>query len=185
MRRLCALALLVLALWLSGCVSGPQPYLDAPQKTVQEKQTDGVECQALAAQAATGAGSWSRDRAVRSAFYDNAREQYLAQCLQGRGWAWQSAPSAPIELTIRPAAAVRPADYDRMRYCQQEVLWFLRYYGGPRDGGDNPVWQRIWHVYLAEHGLAIEPAPTQAQIQLVIDRDLAARHQSLNWEACL
>jgi hypothetical protein len=88
-----SLIMLMLLLCVGGCAMGPQPYLDAPHKTLSERQTDAVECQALAAQAATGAGAWSRDRAIRAAIYDNARDQYLAQCLQGRGWTGQNSVS--------------------------------------------------------------------------------------------
>jgi hypothetical protein len=72
---------------LAGCVTASRPSLDA-MKPLEEKQRDVVECQALAAQAATGTGEWSSDRAVRSALYTNARDQYLALCLQSRGWRW-------------------------------------------------------------------------------------------------
>jgi hypothetical protein len=87
MSRL-ALMTLCLAL-LAGCALGPQPSLDAPRKPLAARQADAVECQALAAQAAAGAEVWSRNPAMRAALTDNAREQYLAKCLQGRGWIWQ------------------------------------------------------------------------------------------------
>jgi hypothetical protein len=74
---------------LTGCVTAPRPSLDA-QKPLEDKQRDVVECQALAAQAATGAGGWASNRAVRSAFYDHARDQYLAMCLESRGWRWST-----------------------------------------------------------------------------------------------
>jgi hypothetical protein len=97
MSRL-ALMTLCLAL-LAGCALGPQPSLDAPRKPLAARQADAVECQALAAQAAAWAGVWSRPPVMRATLADNAREQYLAKCLQGRGWTWQH----PVTQEQEPA----------------------------------------------------------------------------------
>ena len=97
MSRL-ALMTLCLAL-LAGCTTGPQPSLAPPRKPLAVRQADVAECQALAAQAAAGAAVWSRNPAMRAALTDNAREQYLAKCLQGRGWTWQP----PVTQEREPA----------------------------------------------------------------------------------
>jgi hypothetical protein len=81
------LLVLTLLLMCTACAIGPQPYLNAA-KPPMERQQDIVACQAIAAQSAAGTGSWSRDPAIRAAINENARENYLAQCLQSRGWSW-------------------------------------------------------------------------------------------------
>jgi outer membrane biogenesis lipoprotein LolB len=82
------LALLLAMLLLTACAMGPQPYLDT-SKPSDARQRDLVECQAIAAQSAQGQGAWFSDPAMRAATFANARDTYLAQCLQSRGWSWQ------------------------------------------------------------------------------------------------
>lgn len=82
--------LLMLLLGLLGCAAGPQPFLDASQKPVEIRHQDVVECQALAGQAALGAGIWSGDPAIQSYVFDQTRQQYLLHCLESRGWQWMN-----------------------------------------------------------------------------------------------
>ena len=76
------------SLLLTACAVGPQGYWRAPDRADLNQQKDNIECQAMAAQAATGAGSWSSDPAIRAAIFQNAKDQYYAQCLQSRGYQW-------------------------------------------------------------------------------------------------
>lgn len=81
---------LVFVIWLIGCATGPTPYIDASHKPTQAQQQDLLECQALASQAASGAGGFWTDVTLRNAAYHQARAQYLAACLQQRGWVWKT-----------------------------------------------------------------------------------------------
>jgi hypothetical protein len=81
------LCLLVIA--VTACVSAPQRYLHADHKPLTEQQRDTVECQALVAQAATGAGAWSTDPHLRAALFNQARDEQFQQCLESRGWHWR------------------------------------------------------------------------------------------------
>ena len=138
----------LVALLVAGCVT-PVTY-DHPGKALAEKQRDHVECLATANQAAYGAGNWSSDRAIRSAIFDNARDQYFAMCLQSRGWVAHTPPPASPRSPPPPAkspqpprqplvpASFRAANAEAQRRCLQDALYFLGQYSGPRDG-PNPT----------------------------------------------
>jgi hypothetical protein len=81
---------LISLVFFAACATGPRPYLDASHKPTREQQRDRVECQALAAQAAQGAGIWSSDPAIRAAIRANAQDSQLIQCLESRGWTWKT-----------------------------------------------------------------------------------------------
>lgn len=86
----------VFLVWLVGCAAG-QPsayvdYFDAPDKSLQAKHTDHVECLALASQSAAGVGAWTSVAPFRAAMADAARDEYLKQCLTSRGWGWYVRP---------------------------------------------------------------------------------------------
>jgi hypothetical protein len=82
--------LLVLSFLLicTACAIGPQPYWESPAGMAANRQQDDLECSALAAQAASGAGDWSSDRAIRAGIYQHARQNYYNQCVQSRGYRW-------------------------------------------------------------------------------------------------
>jgi hypothetical protein len=82
------LLLLLSTVMLTACVVGPQGYWRAPDRADVNRQKDNIECQAMAGQAATGAGTWSSDPAIRSAIFDHAKGQYFAQCVQSRSYTW-------------------------------------------------------------------------------------------------
>jgi starvation-inducible outer membrane lipoprotein len=71
---------------LAACATAPQPYIKAPEGSEANQQKDHVECLALAAQAAQGAGGFTSVAPVQAAFYDEAKQRYYVQCLQGRGY---------------------------------------------------------------------------------------------------
>jgi hypothetical protein len=75
----------ILAVGFSGCVELPQPLQHA-DKSLGARQQDIAECRALAAQAAEGTGGHLSDPAIRDTFFIKAHDQYLALCLQSRGW---------------------------------------------------------------------------------------------------
>ena len=68
-----------------------------------------------------GAGGWPSDRTIRRAIYDNACDQYLAICLESRGWTrgGTSASTAPTVNVESPQ--------DPERRCQQGALYILGY----------------------------------------------------------
>lgn len=75
---------------LMSCATSPRPHIDASHKPTAEQQKDAVECSAIASQAASGAGGFWTDVTLRNAAYHQARQQYLAQCLESRGWMWKT-----------------------------------------------------------------------------------------------
>ena len=111
----------VLGVLVVGCVAPVTS--DHPSKPLAEKQRDTVECLATANQAAYGAGNWSSDRAIRSAIFQNARDQYFAMCLESRGWVRgdTSSPRPSNWVSAEP-------DQNPERRCQQEALYVLGYY---------------------------------------------------------
>jgi hypothetical protein len=202
MERSCAMSMstrtlgvVLVMLGLVGCAA-PVAY-DHPTKPRAEKQGDYVECLATANQAASGAGNWSSDRILRSALFDHARDQYFAMRLESRGWYAHTTRSAAPRSRLPPAPPPKPprqpvvpaafsaADATAQRRCLQEALYFPGQYSGPRDGGDDEIWQQSLQNYLARHGPATDPAPSHEAILLMVDRDLAVRTQSLDWSVCL
>jgi hypothetical protein len=169
-------ALVFSTMLISGCAIPQQPIYDHPTASQAEKQRDVVECSAQASQAAAGAGNVYTHPDLRAVAYQNARSQFFTLCLESRGW----------KERLGPAPPPRPADYSAARRCQQEALYLLDLYNGPRDGsGTWPAWQKAHRQYLVSHGLAVEPPPPDEQLMAVLDRDLAARHASMNWPVCL
>jgi hypothetical protein len=173
-------ALSLLALLVVGCVAPPAPAMyNHPTKSLAEKQQDAIECSALASQAAQGAGGWSSDRAVRGAIYANARDQYLTMCLESRGWYQGAVPTqapTPVENAPRQDAGV-------FRRCAQAALVTLGLWDGPVDGEDSPRWVEIWGRYLDNH-MATAHDHRQTTSRAVIDQELAARGQHMNWDRC-
>jgi hypothetical protein len=80
------LLLITVLVSLVACATGPQPYLQAPERADVNQQQDHVECLALASQAAQGAGSFTSVAPVQAAFFDEAKQRYYVQCMQGRGY---------------------------------------------------------------------------------------------------
>jgi hypothetical protein len=141
-----ARTLSLLALVAAGCAA-PITY-DHPTKPFAEKQRDHVECMATANQAAAGAGGWSSDPAIRSAIFDNARDQYFAMCLESRGWSQGApppqAPALPQEGTPRAIA---------LRQCNQQAFSGLGWYNGPLDGLPSEAWKEAVQGYMARFQL--------------------------------
>jgi hypothetical protein len=166
-----------LALCIAGCAA-PVTY-DHPSKSLAEKQRDYVECAATASQAAQGAGGWSSDRAIRGAFYTDARDQYLAICLESRGWVrgGTSATTAPM------VSAEPPKDPERR--CQQGALSILGYYDLWRDGRDSWWWQQALQRYQTTKGLDAQAPDAPARLRTAIDEDLQARGVVDPWRRCL
>jgi hypothetical protein len=169
---------LVLLCSLAGCVAAP--VYNHPSKSLAGKQKDYVECAATANQAAQGSGGYFSDRAIRTAVFENARDQYLAMCLESRGWSAQPMASAATIATRN-----RSADYTAMRRCMQEALYSLRMYGGARDGSNSPAWQSAQKAYLASHEMPTDPPPSDEHLREILDRDLVARGLNMNWPVCL
>jgi hypothetical protein len=66
----------------------------------------------------------------------------------------------------------------------QEALVKLGVYDGPVDGEESPAWEEVWTRYLDSHAdLTHDQQP--GQIQTVIDRELAAIHEHIDWDACV
>ena len=154
-----------------GCVAAPQWTADKP---LQARQQDVVECLALASQAAQGAGSWSSDRAIRAAVFENARDQYLGICLQSRGW--YQRPS-----TSSPTSAPEPV---RGYPCFSSV-WAggSRQFGAlgwPRGMEDLPRGRKSGSAICAARVVETIHYRRQASIRLVLDRDSAAIQQRIN-----
>lgn len=81
---ICTLMLLII-----GCAIPTQPgYWRAPDRADLDRQKDDLECQALASQAAQGAGGFTSSAPYRAAIYDSAKQRYYEQCLQTRGYVW-------------------------------------------------------------------------------------------------
>jgi hypothetical protein len=162
---------------VGGCVA-PVTY-DHPGKALAEKQRDHVECLATANQAAYGAGNWSSDPAIRNAIFQNARDQYFAMCLESRGWSQGSPPpGAP------PPPAPPRLDARVFRQCTQVALAKLGLYAGQLDGDESPVWRDVWRRYTESHA-ELRNDERQSEIRRVIDRELAAIHERINWDACV
>ena len=140
----------VLSLLVSGCVA-PVTY-DHPSKPLAEKQRDHVECLATANQAAAGAGQWSSDPAIRSAIFDNARDQYFAMCLESHGWV-RGGTSGP-----RPSTSSSPSQEGTpraiaLRQCNQQAFSRLGWYDGPIDGLPSDAWKEAVQGYMARFQL--------------------------------
>src|SRR5262245_55984614 len=71
---------------LLGCALGPQPYLQAPQRADVNQPQDEGQCLAQASLEAMGAGDWSSDRALRQAFYQQAKAEAYVRCMNARGY---------------------------------------------------------------------------------------------------
>ena len=187
MRPACRILLMaaLLSIALAGCAGVAQPQWTA-NKPLQSRQQDVVECAALAAQAAQGAGSWSSDRAIRAGIFDNARDQYLLLCLQSRGW-YQGLP--PTTAAPRPQPPPRVTTVRAVRRCHQAALVKLNLWDGPAHGDDSPQWGEAWIGYIKRRlqpyeSLTIDQR--QAGIHAVIDQELAAIHEEpINWDACV
>jgi hypothetical protein len=165
------------ALCIAGCAA-PVTY-NHPSKPMAEQQKDYVECLATANQAAAGAGNWSSDRAIRSAVFANARDQYFAMCLESRGWSQGAPPSgAP------PPPAPPRLDARVFRQCTQVALAKLGLYTGQPDGDESPAWRDVWRRYTESHA-ELRHDERQSEIRRVIDRELAAIQERINWEACV
>jgi hypothetical protein len=167
----------LLALFVAGCVA-PVTY-NHPSKSLPEKQHDYVECMATASQAAQGAGGWSSDRAIRGAIYDNARDQYLAMCLESRGWT-----RGGTSATTAPVVSAEPLK-DPERRCQQGALSILGYYDLWRDGRDSWWWQQALQRYQATKGLDAQDPDALVRLRTAIDEDLQARGAVDPWRRCL
>lgn len=81
---------LVLLVLLCGtaCVPMTQGYWKPPDRADLNRQQDDLECRAMAAQAATGAGAWSSDPAIRAGAFASERDRYYVQCVTSRGYTW-------------------------------------------------------------------------------------------------
>jgi hypothetical protein len=175
---------IILAITLTGCAATPQWIADKP---LPARQQDVVECSAMAAQAAQGTGSWSSDRAIRTGLFENARDQYLAMCLQSRGW-YQGSP-APVTSAQNPPVS-------HARRCLQLALSRVGGWNGPVDATDSPSWQDTWAAYVeSRNGLAHRTAvpgaageqftPTERITAIrAINAELAATGASINWQSC-
>jgi hypothetical protein len=184
----------VVTLTLAGCTSvtrsstkvpaapdrGATPPQWTADKPFEARRQDFVECLARASQAARSLASGARDRATHAAVIEDARGHYMALCLQSRGW-YQGTALAPGEEA--PPAPVQVQDAHGFRQCTQAALVKLGVYHGPVDGDDSPMWEEVWIRYLDSHGdLAHDQG--QAPIRMVIDQELAAIHEHINWDAC-
>jgi len=167
----------VLLCGLAGCVTAP--VYNHPSKSLAEKQKDYVECMATASQAAQGAGSGFSDRALRSGFFEYARDRYLAMCLESRGWSQGAQPS-----TAPPTPTPPRMEAHVFRQCAQVALSKLGLYKGQVDGDESPMWQDVWRRYLDSH-VELRNDERQSKIRMVIDRELTAIHERINWDACL
>jgi hypothetical protein len=177
MHRLIVTGVLTGALW--GCVAA-QPW--TADKPLQARQQDVVECTALAAQAAQGAGAWSSDPIMRAAFFENARDQYLAICLQSRGW-YQGQPAPQTSFQTPPGTPIStpPMQEERVfRQCTQVALGKLGLWDGPVDGEASPARDVVWQRYVESRKDLVNDQ-RQAQIRMVINHELAAIHQSIDW----
>jgi hypothetical protein len=173
-RYLIAIGLLIAA--LTSCVAPVTS--NHPSKPLAEKQKDYVECMATANQAAYGAGNWSSDPAIRSAIFANARDQYLAMCLESRGWYQGATPHASP-----PPPAPALMDAHVFRQCAQVALSKLGLYHGQVDGEESPMWRDVWRRYLDSH-VELRHDERQSEGRRVIDRELTATHKRINWDAC-
>ena len=72
----------------SGLGTTSPGYWKWPERADLNLEKDDLECQAMAGQAAQGAGGWTSVAPVGAAFYDHAKQQYYNQCLQSRGYTW-------------------------------------------------------------------------------------------------
>ena len=186
----------VAAIALAGCMGGTRSRTKIPaatdsgstppqwtaDKPFEARRQDFVECLAQATHAAQSIASGARDRATRAAVFEDARGHYLAWCLQSRGWYQGTAP-APGEGAPPPTAPVRVEDAQVFRQCAQAALVKLGVYDGPVDGDDSPMWEEVWTRYLESH-VDLAHDRRQVQIRMVIDQELAAIHQHINWDAC-
>jgi hypothetical protein len=172
------LGAVVVLLGVLGCAA-PVAY-DHPTKPLADKQRDYVECLAITSQAASGAGGWSSDRAIRSAVFDNARDRYLAMCLESRGWGPGGRPTDPFAHVVSA-----PPPKDAERRCQQEALFQLGYYDLWRDGRDSFWWQQALQRYQTTNGLTPEDPETPARLRTALDEDLQAAGRADGWRQCL
>jgi hypothetical protein len=106
----------------------------------------------------------------------------MALCLQSRGW-YQGAAPAPEEEAPPTTAPVHVQDAHGFRQCTQAALVKLGVYHGPVDGDDSPTWEEVWTRYLESH-VDLAHDQRQAQIRMVLDQELAAIHEHIDWDAC-
>jgi hypothetical protein len=181
--------LCVLSLLAGGCVA-PVTY-DHRGKTLAEKQRDTVECLATASQAASGAGGWSSDPALRSAIFQHARDQYFAMCLESRGWV-RGSTSSPGPPNWVSAGIPGPSnwvsaepDKDPERRCQQGAFYVMGYYDLWRDGRDSWWWQQALQRYQTTKGLDASDPEATTRLRTAIDEDLQAKGNADQWRRCL
>jgi hypothetical protein len=86
MRKLIFLLMLVSTLTLTACVPMAAQRHTWENPDGRNRAQDDLECRALAAQAAQGAGGWSSDRTLRAVLYDQTVQQYYNQCAESRGY---------------------------------------------------------------------------------------------------
>jgi hypothetical protein len=194
LHRLVALGMIAVA--LAGCTgvtrsrtkmpaepdSGSTPPQWTADKPFEARRQDFVECLARASQTARSIASGARDRATHAAVLEDARGHYMALCLQSRGW-YQGTPLAPGEEAPPRTAPVQVQDAHGFRQCAQAALVKLGVYHGPVDGDDSPMWEEVWIRYLDSH-VDLAHDQRQAPIRMVIDQELAAIHEHINWDAC-
>jgi hypothetical protein len=70
------------------------------------------------------------------------------------------------------------------RQCTQVALAKLGLYAGQPDGDESPVWQDVWKRYT-ESRAELRYDERQSEIRRVIDRELTAIHEHINWDACM
>ena len=194
LHRLVALGMIAVA--LAGCTgvtrsrtkmpaepdSGSTPPQWTADKPFEARRQDFVECLARASQAARSIASGVKDRATRAAVLEDARGHYMALCLQSRGW-YQGTTLTPGAEAPPPTAPVQVQDAHGFRQCAQAALVKLGVYHGPVDGDNSPVWEEVWIRYLDSH-VDLAHDQRQALIRMVIDRELAAIHEHIHWDAC-
>jgi hypothetical protein len=78
--------LLGVVLMLAGCVGPHYSFVPPAHAEYSEQQRDRLDCSVQAAQAAQGAGQEYLSPAMRSYFFQQARDRYFAMCLESRGW---------------------------------------------------------------------------------------------------
>jgi hypothetical protein len=90
-----------------------------------------------------------------------------------------AAPTLPVQ-----AAPTLPVQEDRVfRQCAQAALVMLGIWDGPMDGEDSPPWTKVWEHYL-DHHRETSHDHRQATIRTVINQDLAAKGNQINWDKC-
>jgi hypothetical protein len=96
---------------------------------------------------------------------------------------------AQTRMTPGSAPAPTPAptpvkmDDDAFRQCTQLALSKLGLYHGPFKTDWTPEWQAVWQRYLDWHA-ELRNDQRQAAIRAVLDRELAAIQDPLDWQTC-